>query len=69
MGKIESPDSVVETYFLDIKVGNDYAVISSKKEKLYGHPDKNLPSETLLSLDNNKVEISDLKGRPTLINF
>jgi len=61
-------DSLIYSYRWDIKIGNAKA----KEEKSFepdDYLDKEFPLPILRTLDNKKISINDLKGKPTLINF
>jgi thiol-disulfide isomerase/thioredoxin len=61
-------DSLIYTYKWDIKIG-DPKVKESKSFEPDDYIDKEFPLPTLRTLDNKKISINDLKGKPTLINF
>lgn len=59
-----SGDSIIKTFEFDIK-------LSSKKmqQGIYGYVNRSLPELTLTTLKGEKIELAQLKGKPTLINF
>lgn len=63
-----TPDSLIYTYKWDIKIGDPKA----KEEKSFepdDYIDKEFVLPVLTTIDNQKISIKDLKGKPTLINF
>lgn len=61
-------DSLIYSYKWDIKIGDP----KGKEEKSFvpdDYIDKEFPFPNLKTLDNKKIGINDLKGKPTLINF
>jgi cytochrome c biogenesis protein CcmG, thiol:disulfide interchange protein DsbE len=61
-------DSLIYSYQWDIKIGDPKA----KETKTFEPEDylnKEFPLPLLTTLDNKKISIKDLKGKPTLINF
>jgi cytochrome c biogenesis protein CcmG/thiol:disulfide interchange protein DsbE len=61
-------DSLIYTYVWDIKIGDPKAK-ESKSFEPDDYIDKEFPLPNLRTLDNKKISINDLKGKPTLINF
>ena len=63
-----TPDSLIYSYNWDIEMGDPNA----KKDKSSVSEDylnKQFPLPPLTTLDNEKINIDSLKGKPTLINF
>ncbi len=64
----QNQDSLIYSYNWDIQIGEPKV-----KEKNTFEPedyiDKEFPLPLLTTLDNKKLSIKDLKGKPTLINF
>lgn len=61
-------DSIIYSYKWDIKIGDPKA----KEEKSFepdDYLDKEFPLPLMTTLDNKKINIDSLKGKPTLINF
>jgi thiol-disulfide isomerase/thioredoxin len=61
-------DSLIYSYKWDIRIG-DPKVKESKSFEPADYIDKEFPLPNLRTLDNKKISINDLKGKPTLINF
>jgi cytochrome c biogenesis protein CcmG, thiol:disulfide interchange protein DsbE len=64
----QNQDSLIYSYNWDIQVGEPKV----KEKKTFGpedYLDKEFPLPLLTTLDNKKLSIKDLKGKPTLINF
>lgn len=61
-------DSLIYSYKWDIKIG-DPKVKEDKSFEPDDYLDKEFPLPTLTTLDNKKISINSLKGKPTLINF
>lgn len=64
-------DSIIKTYTPNVKMffpdSNEDSNIES--EKIYSFLNKKLPSETLFTRENNKINLNKLTGKPTLLNF
>ena len=61
-------DSLIYSIKWDIKIG-DPTIKKSKSFEPEDYIDKEFPLPTLTTLDNKKISINSLKGKPTLINF
>jgi|HubBroStandDraft_5_1064220.scaffolds.fasta_scaffold995017_1 cytochrome c biogenesis protein CcmG/thiol:disulfide interchange protein DsbE len=64
----KTEDSLIYSYKWDIKIG-DPKVKDSKSFEPEDYIDKEFPLPIFKTLDNKKIGINDLKGKPTLINF
>lgn len=64
-----SKDSIIQFFGLDVRLGENYILISSGKEKIYDLIGKDLPNFELKTLDNQLIEKKDILNKPTLINF
>ena len=62
-------DSLIKTFKIDIRIGNEYVISSSNKEKVYNYINRRLPSYNLVTLDKEKVNFSIINGKPTMINI
>jgi cytochrome c biogenesis protein CcmG/thiol:disulfide interchange protein DsbE len=64
----QNQDSLIYSYKWDIKIGEP-KVKETKSFEPDDYLDKEFPLPLLATLDNKKISIKDLKGKPTLINF
>lgn len=64
----QNQDSLIYSYEWDIKI-RDPKVKETKTFEPDDYLDKEFPFPVLTTLDNKKISIKDLKGKPTLINF
>lgn len=64
----QNQDSLIYSYKWDIKIGEP-KVKETKSFEPDDYLDKEFPLPLLTTLDNKKITIKDLKGKPTLINF
>lgn len=63
-------DSVVYTYRWDIKIGDpNFLGVDGKSFEPEVYIGKEFPFQSLKTIDNRNISHSDLKGKPTLINF
>lgn len=62
-----SHDSIIKTFKINLVLSNK--MTKPKREKIYSYLNKKLPSFVSLSLKYKKVDISNLDGKPTLLNF
>ena len=62
-----SHDSIIKTFKINLILSNK--MTKPKKEKIYSYLNKKLPSFVLSSLNDKKIDISKLDGKPTLLNF
>ncbi len=62
-------DSIIKTYKLDVKIGVSNDNPKPKKENIYSFIDKKLPSQTLYTIDNKEINLNNLIGKPTILNF
>jgi len=58
-----SGDSLIKTFEFEIKLG------VKKHRGIYSYVNKRLPELPLTAMDGRKIELSQFKGKPTLINF
>lgn len=58
-----SGDSIIKTFEFKVKLG------MKKPESIFGYVNKKLPDHTFHTLDGKKIEMAQLIGKPTLINF
>jgi cytochrome c biogenesis protein CcmG, thiol:disulfide interchange protein DsbE len=63
-----SKDSIISSYNWEIKIGES-KVNNSNSFDSENFIDKEFPLPLLTTLDNQKISITSLKGKPTLINF
>ena len=61
---VVSGDSIIKTFDFRIKL-----LPKNKPEGIFGYVNKSLPELTLTTLKGEKIELAQLKGKPTLINF
>lgn len=59
-----SGDSIIKTFEFGIRLST-----KNKPEGIFGYVNKRLPELTLTTLKGEKIELAQLKGKPTLINF
>ena len=64
-----SHDSIIKTFEIKIVLSDKMAVTKPKKEKIYDYLNKKLPTFISFSLNNEKIDLSKLNGKPTLLNF
>ncbi|MFZ6025297.1 MAG: TlpA family protein disulfide reductase [Bacteroidota bacterium] len=64
----KNQDSLIYSYEWDIKIGEP-KVKETKSFESDDYLDKEFPLPLLTTLDNKKISIDNLKGKPTLINF
>ncbi len=62
---IVSHDSIIKTIRLKINLSDT----KPEKQKIYSFLNKKLPPTILTSIDNKKIDLSKLNGKPTLLNF
>jgi len=62
-------DSIIKTYKLDFKIGDTSQESKPEKEKIYDYLDKELPYQILYTIDNNEINLKNLIGKPTVLNF
>jgi thiol-disulfide isomerase/thioredoxin len=62
---IVSNDSIIKTFKHSIKVSS----INRPKEKIYDYINKKLPEATFKTINGEPITLSDLKGKPIMINL
>jgi len=62
---IVSHDSIIKTFSIKINL----ATSKPEKQKIYSFLNKKLPPTIFTSINNKKIDLSKLKGKPTLLNF
>ena len=63
---VVSNDSIIKTVKINIKLSDKKR---PKKEKIYSLLNKKFPATTLMSLNNKRIDLSRLNGKPTVLNF
>ncbi|MEW4923789.1 TlpA disulfide reductase family protein [Algibacter sp. 2305UL17-15] len=66
---IISHDSIIKTYKLDIRIKRNPNGSRRPEEKIYSYLNKELPNFNLQTIDGKNMSLSDLKNKPTIINF
>jgi len=64
-----SHDSIIKTFTIAVTVSNKKTTTKPQKEKIYSYLNKRLPPFTSISMNNKKIDLSRLNGKPTLLNF
>ncbi len=64
---IVSHDSIIKTFIINVSILDKKA--KPQKEKIYTYLNKRLPSFDLKSINNEEINLSKLKGKPTVLNF
>jgi cytochrome c biogenesis protein CcmG/thiol:disulfide interchange protein DsbE len=67
--KYSSKDSLIQPFGLDVRIGENYIISSSDRDKIYELIGKDLPDFELNTIDNVLFNKSNLLGKPSLINF
>jgi len=62
-----SHDSIIKTFTINISVSGKKT--KPQKEKLYSYLNKRLPPFVSISMNNKKINLSKLNGKPTVLNF
>ncbi|GAA3635683.1 TlpA family protein disulfide reductase [Flavivirga jejuensis] len=67
---LTSQDSIIKTYKLEIRTKKTSSKgIKRPKEKIYNYLNKELPNFNLQTINGENISFSDLKNKPTVINF
>lgn len=66
---IVSNDSIIKTYKLDVNLDNPNQVSKPEKENIYAYLNKELPNQTLYTIDNKEINLITFVGKPTVLNF
>lgn len=65
-----SQDSIIKTYKLEFKSAASFTKRNERpNEKIYSYLNKELPNFNLQTIDGKNISFSDLKNKPTIINF
>ena len=62
---IVSHDSIIKTFNIKINLSSN----KPENQKIYSFLNKKLPPTILTSINNKKIDLSKLEGKPTLLNF
>ena len=67
--KYSKKDSMIQPFGLDVRVGENYIISSSNRDKIYELIGMELPFFELKSITDNLLTKNDILGKPSLINF
>jgi len=67
--KYSKKDSLIQPFGLDVRVGENYIISSSNRDKIYELIGIDLPFFELKSITDSLLTKNDIIGKPSLINF
>ncbi|MBI9041828.1 TlpA disulfide reductase family protein [Lutibacter sp.] len=62
-------DSIIQPFGLDVRVGENYIISTSNKDKIYDLIGQNLPEFELKTINDKFISKTDILDKPCLINF